>query len=161
MATSSALAGNGEQRSLNLAQKHGGVGRAGNEATECRWAQQQSALPARLGCDQNRVRSHGGLRQGLQGKSSCFAKNTPAAGGQQLHWLGRAEARWETCGKAGFMVQERGDDGFSQEIEQRGRELWFIDHLLCAGHCTGHFSSILSLLHGIFIMPRLWGQPGS
>lgn len=84
-----------------------------------------------------------------------FAKSTLEAGGTMAS-LERAKVRWETIEEAGFMVQER-DYGFSQEIEQRGRELWFIDHLLCAGPYPGHFSFILSLCVGIFIMPRIWG----
>lgn len=64
--------------------------------------------------------------------------------------LERGEARWETSEEAGLMVQERDDVGFIQEIEHRGRELLFIVHLLCAGHCTGHFSSSSPFVLGFF-----------
>lgn len=64
--------------------------------------------------------------------------------------LERGEARWETSEEAGLMVQERDDVGFIQEIEHRGRELLFIVHLLCAGHCTRHFSSSSPFVLGFF-----------
>lgn len=67
----------------------------------------------------------GGFKAGL-------ARNGPLWALERALWqlgdnrsLERSETRWETREEAGFMVQERDDDGFGQEIEQRGRELWF------------------------------------
>lgn len=55
------------------------------------------------------------------------------------------EGRWEISDGAGLKVQERGEEGIGQNIEQRGRKLRLVVHLLCAVHCTGHFLFILSL----------------
>lgn len=73
--------------------------------------------------------------------------------------LERSKARWETSEEAGFMVQERDDDGFGQEIEQQRRELWFYPPTMYwALYWTFHsFSPFLEFL----LCPGFGGNSGA
>lgn len=73
----------------------------------------------------------GVLRQGLPGMESSGLWKEHSDSWGTMCSLERGEARLETSGEAGFMVQERDDDGFSQEIEQRGRQLQFCPPTMC------------------------------